>query len=271
MDNRPLGVFDSGLGGLTAAEKLRRIMPEENLVYFGDTYRMPYGGRSYDEILKIARQNVEFMQSFNVKAMIAACGTISSNVLHIIKNETTVPLFGVLDPAVKSALNATRNGRIGVIATQAAISSKAYVRRIQEADPKLSITDIACPKFAPLIESGHFDAGEESVKDAVREYLAPVKEGGIDTLILGCTHYPLLAEAIFDFLGEGVLLVDSGAEAAKALSEFLKLKDMTAGTNSEGSEIYYTSGKADAFSDLAEIFLGRDIRKNVTEILPLPL
>lgn len=271
MDNRPVGVFDSGLGGLTSAEKLRRLAPGEELIYFGDTGRMPYGGRSYGEILTIARQNIEFLLSFNVKAIIAACGTISSNVLHIVKDEYEAPVLGVLDPAVKVALGATKNGHIGVIATQATTNSEAYPRRLLEADSGLKITAMSCPKFVPLIETGRFDNKDWQVKSAVEEYLAPIKEGGADTLILGCTHYPLLSGPIRDYLGEKVCLVDSGAAAANELADYLKLKDIYADVSRRGEETYYTSGNASSFAALAEVFLGRSIKENTIGILPMPL
>ena len=269
MDNRPIGVFDSGLGGLTAADTLRQKLPRENIIYFGDSGRMPYGGRSREELRTIARQNIAFLRRFDVKAILIACGTISTNVLEEVQASCAVPVFGVLQPAVEATAAAT-GGAVGVIATQAATDSGAYVRALLAQDPALRITAVACPKFAPMVEAGHFGRTDPEVVRHVREYLAPIAAAAADTLILGCTHYSLLVPALRDYLGDGVRLVDAGASAADALICRLEAENLLAGQKC-GTETYYTSGDPDQFAASAALFLGRDIRAQLRYVAPVPI
>ena len=192
MDRRPIGVFDSGLGGLTAVRSLRSILPGENLVYFGDTARVPYGGRSPETILKYARQDVRFLRTFDLKAILIACGTVTSTSLEQLRRENDLPMLGVVEPSCRAALAATRNRRVGIIATQASVRSGAYERTLRALAPEVTVLQQACPLFVPLAEEGRTRPGDIVIETVAREYLAPLRGQGIDTLILGCTHYPLL-------------------------------------------------------------------------------
>ena len=185
MDTRPIGVFDSGLGGLTAVQSLRKILPEEDLVYFGDTARVPYGGRSRETILQYARQDVRFLRSFQPKALVVACGTISTTSLDTLQAENDVPFIGVVEPACRRAVQVTRNKRAGMIATLASVRSGAYEAALRRLDPDVRVFPEACPLFVPLVENGRFRRGDIVAETVAREYLAPLLEQGIDTLILG--------------------------------------------------------------------------------------
>lgn len=189
MDRRPIGVFDSGLGGLTAVRELARLMPEEDLIYFGDTGRVPYGGRSQDTITTYARQDVRFLRSFDPKAIVIACGTVSTIALDVLRRENDIPVFGVVGPAVRAAARLAKDGPVGLIGTKATIRSGAYERALARLRSELQVCSEACPLFVPLVETG--DSAPASVIETVAaEYLAPMKGAGVDTLILGCTHYP---------------------------------------------------------------------------------
>lgn len=249
MDNRPIGVFDSGLGGLTAVRRLHEIMPNESIVYFGDTGRVPYGTRSSETIIKYTRQDVRFLLGHDPKAILVACGTVSSVALDTVARDTPVPLLGVVEPTCRRAAQATKNGRVGVIGTQGTIRSGAYARVLREQNPTLSVLSLPCPLFVPLVENGRVKRGDIVIEAVVREYLQPLLDAGVDTLILGCTHYPLLQQVIGDFMGGGVQLIDSGAAAADALSQCIEP------AGSEGETRYFVSDDPDNFDQLADIFL----------------
>lgn len=253
MDQRPVGVFDSGLGGLTAVREIRSILPGENIIYFGDTSRVPYGGRSPETLLRYARQDVRFLQSFDIKALLVACGTVSTTALPTLVQESEVPILGVVAPACAAAAAATRNGRVGLIATAASVRSGAYERTLAALDDTITVYARACPLFVPLVENGRFRPGDTVIETVAREYLEPLRSTGIDTLILGCTHYPLLAEVIGDILG-GVTLIDSGAAAARALKDELTAGGLLAERDGGGVELYASDSPED-FSALAETFL----------------
>ena len=257
MDNRPIGVFDSGLGGLTAVREIRSILPSENIIYFGDTSRVPYGGRSGETILKYARQDVRFLRTFDVKAVLVACGTVSSNALPQLTAENDVPMSGVVEPACRRALELTGNRRVGVIATAATIRSGAYERVIRELDESVEVLSKACPLFVPLVENGRFHTGDCVIETVAREYLQELKDAGIDTLILGCTHYPLLTEVIAGVMGGSVQLINTGAEAARELKRTLQASDSLA--EGQGSTVLYTSDAPTGFAALAGQFLRRDV------------
>ena len=214
MDSRPIGVFDSGLGGLTAVRALRRILPEEDLVYFGDTARVPYGGRARETILKYARQDVRFLRSFDLKAILIACGTVSTTSLETLRGENDLPVVGVVEPTCRRALAVSRTRKVGVIATLASIRSGVYEATLRRLDPAVEVVAKPCPLFVPLVENGRFRPGDVVIETVAREYLEPLRDTGLDTLILGCTHYPLLVEVIAAIMGPGVTLVDAGEESA---------------------------------------------------------
>ena len=215
MDNRPIGVFDSGLGGLTAVRELQRLLPGEDIIYFGDTARVPYGGRSRDTLVRYARQDVAFLRTFDLKAIVIACGTVSTTALDVLTEENDIPIWGVVEPAAEAAARSTKNGLVGLIGTQATIRSGAYERRIAAEAPGVRVLSRACPLFVPLVENGRFRPGDVVAETVAAEYLEPFQDAGVDTLVLGCTHYPLLTEVIGNCMGPGVTLVNVGEKCAR--------------------------------------------------------
>ena len=264
MNNKSIGVFDSGLGGLTAVKQIMQELPNENIIYFGDTGRVPYGTRSRDTILKYTRGDIRFLKTFDVKVIVIACGTASSAALPMIKNEFDVPIVGVIDAAVYAAVRATKNKKIGVIGTSGTIKSGEYEKQISEYDSSMQVFTKACPMFVPLVENGYFDS--PVTKLIVEEYLEEIRAQGVDTLILGCTHYPLLEKVIHEYMGDGVTLINSGAEVAKYLKK--KLDDEMAHSEKidEQQYRYYVSDDISSFEELGGIFLEREINGQVTKI-----
>ena len=214
MDHRPIGVFDSGLGGLTCVKRLRELMPGEDIIYLGDTGRVPYGGKSRETILTYARQDIAFLRRYDIKAVVAACGTVSTNGIEEIAGDYPIPVCGVADAAAGAAVRRTRNGRIGLIGTKASIRSTAYDRKILALMPGARIVKRACPLFVPIVEDGRIGDGDPVLELVAGEYLADLREAGVDTLILGCTHYPLIARTLSRVMGPEVRLVDPGAVTA---------------------------------------------------------
>lgn len=265
MNNKPIGVFDSGLGGLTAVRELRRIMPNENIIYFGDTGRMPYGGRPKQQIRTIARQNIAFAESFGVKAILAACGTISSNAPDILAENATYTV-GVLTPGARE-LAGTGKKRLGVIATKTSIESGAFQAELKRLCPDAEVTAVPCPEFVPMIESGHISADDALVADVVKRTLEPVKSAGVEALLLGCTHYGIIAEAISRYMPETVLVAASDA-SARALYAYLAEHDTL--SDGQGSERYFTSGSTEDFIRLAPVLLG-ELKGDVGFVEPAPL
>ena len=265
LHQRSIGVFDSGFGGLTAARQLRRIMPSENIIYFGDTARVPYGGRSRDTLLKYARQDMRFLRQFDLKAVVIACGTVSSNCLSELRAENDLPIIGVVEPAVEAAVRATKNGRVGIVATQASVSSGAYERYFKTIAPEVEIFSKACPLFVPLVEEGRCHVGDIVIETVAEDYLRALREQKIDTLVLGCTHYPLIAEVIQKVIGSGVTLIDAGAESARAARALLTERCELA-NREHGTSRYFTSDRVDGFERLASLFLGENITGQVQKI-----
>lgn len=255
--NAPIGVFDSGLGGLSAVKALRQILPGEDIVYFGDTARVPYGAKNATTIMQYAKQDIAFLLSHNVKAVMAACGTVSSILPAdtAFLNSLPVPYIGVVASAAATAAAATQNGKIGIIGTQATIASGSYQAFIKAINPRLATFSAACPLFVPLVENGHFAAEDKMAMLATEEYLAPILAQGVDTLVLGCTHYPLLANVIAGFMGAGVNLVNPGKTAAHALKELLEAQNLFCLTRKLGTTRYYVSDAPQKFAKLAGIFL----------------
>ena len=266
MDNRPIGVFDSGLGGLTGVRELRRRLPHENIVYFGDTGRVPYGSRSPETILQYARQDIAFLLSKDVKCIMAACGTVSSTYPAAEAEKLPVPYLGVVDAAAREAAFSTRNRRIGVIGTAATIRSRSYEKLLRQLVPGVEITAQACPLFVPLVENSRYRVGDCVVETVAREYLEPLKAEGIDTLILGCTHYPLLEEVVAKIMGPDVTLVDSGAQAARQLRDSLARHDSLCGERQGGITLYASDITGD-FGALAPQFL----REPVPQVLEVDI
>lgn len=262
---KAIGVFDSGLGGLTCVLEIMKLMPNENIIYFGDTARIPYGTRSRETIIEYARQDVDFIKRHDVKMVIAACGTVSSVVGQQKDFAGSIPFTGVVVPAVQAACAATRNGRIGVIGTAATIRSGAYGRAIRNIRQDAAVIGNACTLFVPMVEAGMTDKDDIVVKTMVERYLKPIKSEGVDVLILGCTHYPILRDAIAEYMGSDVTLISSGAEAAKYTMNMLAGRNMLSSRTETGTVTYYTSDSAELFEENAHAFigsrLGGDVRK----------
>ena len=267
MDERPIGVFDSGLGGLTAARALAEILPGEDILYFGDTGRVPYGSRGAEVIRRYARQDAAFLLSQGVKALVCACGTVSSVAGEELARRAGCPFIEVVGPAALAAQKATRTGRVGVIATAATIHSGKFPAALRALDPGIRVLDRACPLFVPLVEGGHIAADDPIAVPAVEYYLREFREWGADTLILGCTHYPLLAPLIQRYLGEGVTLVSSGREAARATGERLGQLGLLSGREAGGRSRYFVTDDAGSFSAVAEVFL----ETPVTDVTPVEI
>jgi glutamate racemase len=259
MDIRPIGVFDSGMGGLTAMRQMTRLLPGEDIVYFGDTGRVPYGGRSAETIVRYARQDVAFLKSFDLKAIVIACGTVSATALDVLRKENDIPILGVVEPAAEAAVETTKNFRIGVVGTKATIRTGAYEAAIKKRLPHARLIARACPLLVPLVEEGRVSRGDCVTERVVEEYFAPVKAEGVDTVVLGCTHYPLLRDVIADYMGKDVTLIDTGEQAAYALAALLGRRNLLNDPERVGERHYFASDSAADFAATAALFLGADI------------
>lgn len=265
-DNRAIGVFDSGLGGLTVVRELCRVLPNEDIIYFGDTGRVPYGTRSRETIRKYTLQDENFLISKNVKLVIAACGTVSS-VASDTAELIPVPFFEVVSHASKSAVEKTRTGKIGVIGTSATIKSGQHEKIIKNIMPKAEVTAVSCPLFVPLVEEGWYDKDDVVVLETVKRYLKPIIENECDTLILGCTHYPVLEQAINKVLGGKVTLINAGTPTSHYVKDFLEENKMLNENSSLGKHNFFVSDKVDSFKIQASILLGEEIDdKKVSQV-----
>lgn len=266
MDNRPIGVFDSGLGGLTGVRQLRKILPHEDIVYFGDTGRVPYGSRSPETIIQYAQQDINFLLSKNVKFIMAACGTVSSTYPLDRAANLPVPYTGVVGSTVRAAEAATRNRKVGVIGTAATIRSGSYDSLLRQLVPGVEIHKQACPLFVPLVENGYVERENQVTRLVAEDYLKPIKETGCDTLILGCTHYPVIAGIIGDLMGPSVTLIDSGRAAADHARRILEEKELLAGRDGKGSSSFFVSDDPAQFAQNAALFLGGQFRGRVEKV-----
>ncbi len=263
MDNRPIGVFDSGLGGLTAVKQLMDVMPNEDIIYFGDTGRVPYGNKSRETIIRYTRDDIGFLLRHNIKLIIAACGTASSVALpHL--GDFGVRIIGVLEPACQAAVSRSKTGRIGVIGTVGTIKSGKYEQIIRSLDPSAQVFSAACPMFVPLVENGYAESKVASMIAA--DYLSPLKEEGVDALILGCTHYPLLEGVISDIMGKETELISSGREAACRARDVLAESGMLTSSAEAGRHEFFVSDSAEGFAELGGLFLGQTISSDVHRI-----
>ena len=265
MKEKAIGVFDSGLGGLTAVREILEIMPHEDIVYFGDTGRVPYGSKSRDAINRYARQDARFLKKMGVKMIVAACGTVSS-VAPDLSEELGLPYTGVVNPTCFSAINATRNGRIGVIGTAATIASHSYKKRITEKRPEFEVFEEHCQLFVSFVENGLVDPDDELVQLMVRRYMAPLKENDIDTLILGCTHFPLLADAIQREMGDGVFFFNDTATTEIYTKKILEEQGLLRDTEERGKAQYYVSDTPADFEKFAGLFLKNKPHDNIEHI-----
>jgi len=255
----PIGVFDSGVGGLTVAREIMRNLPNEDIVYFGDTARVPYGSKSKDNIIRYSRQIIHFLQTKGVKVIVIACNTASALALETVKDEFDIPIIGVVEPGARAALAVTETKKIGVIGTEATVRSAMYEKIIQGIEPGVSVLAKACPLFVPLVEEGF---KKHHVTDEIIDYyLASLKESDIDALILGCTHYPLLRSKIREYVGEKITLVNPAYETAMDLKVILQENDMENPDveGDHGSYSFYVSDAADKFKQFANSILPYDI------------
>lgn len=257
MDNRCIGVFDSGLGGLTCVKELMNLLPDESIVYFGDTGRVPYGTRSAETIIKYTHSDIRFLKQFDPKVIVIACGTVSTTALDIARSQyPTDTIVGVTEPSAARAASVTKNGRVGVIGTGRSINSGRYEAEIHAVNPNIDVFSEACPLFVPLVENGWLD--KKATYLVAEEYLRPLKEQNIDTLILGCTHYPLIKKVISEIMGKDVALVDPGKETALHIKSAIARGDI-APSQKAAAHSFYVSDKVDGFTDMAEMFLSRKI------------
>ena len=256
-----IGIFDSGLGGLTALKELHRLLPAEPLIYFGDTGRVPYGTRSAATIVKYAKQDAAFLLSQGVDAILVACGTVSTTALKELRESLPIPVIGVVDPTAEAAVKATKNGRIAVIGTPATIRTGAFEAALRNRRDDIAVISLPCPLFVPLVEAGFTAPDCEITRLTCEHYLASIRESGADTLILGCTHYPLLAPIIASVL-PGVTLISSGAETAKATAALRSQSPR----DQEAPVRYYVSDDPSLFTASAGAFLGYDLSGEVEKI-----
>lgn len=257
-DRRAIGIFDSGLGGLTVVKEIVRLLPQEDIVYFGDTGRVPYGTRSRETICKYARQDERFLLQRDVKLIVAACGTVSS-VAADAAVDLPVPFIEVVSHSVKAAVAATQNRKIGVLGTAATIRSGAHKRQIRALLPDAEVVENSATLFVPLVEEGWFSADDPVVLETVRRYVQPLSDAGVDTVILGCTHFPVLSEAICRVMGDKVTLINMGTAAALAVAERLQKDGLETDVKTAGDHRFYVSDKAASFREIASVLLGEDL------------
>ena len=254
---KPIGVFDSGVGGLTVVKELIAQLPGEDLIYFGDTARVPYGIKSQETVIKFSIENILFLLKQDVKLICVACNTVSSFALPVIKNHFKIPIVGVIVPAVREAVYATQNKKIGVIGTRGTIRSRAYEDEIKALDPKIKVTALSCPLFVPFAEEGLLEGS--AVLEVAKNYLKPLKEARVDTVILGCTHYPLLKPVIRRVLGPEVKLIDSAKQVAMEVKRILSAENILSKAR-KGKRRFYVSDNPEWFTGLAKSFLGEPIK-----------
>ncbi|KPL00625.1 MAG: glutamate racemase [candidate division Zixibacteria bacterium SM23_73_3] len=254
----PLGIFDSGVGGLTVAKKIFELLPNENVIYFGDTGRYPYGPRSKGIVKKFSSQNVNFLLSYKVKFIVVACNTASSFALAGLRKNYDIPLVGVIEPGAAAAIKATRNGKIGVIGTVGTIYSKAYQKAIHRRNRQMKVYSIPCPLFVSLAEEGYIN--KDATQLIANEYLNPLVKKQVDTLVLGCTHYPLLKKVISRTMGEKVKLIDSAEETAKEVKRLLKIYGLLRNAKGQAFRRFYVSDVPNKFIEVGEKFLKGKIR-----------
>ncbi len=254
-----IGVFDSGIGGLTVVKRIHELLPNENIIYFGDTARVPYGSKSNDTVIEYSLQDAAFLVRKNVKLIVVACNTASSVAIEALQAKFDLPVIGMIEPGAKFAISHSSNNNIGVIGTYATVNNHAYSNKLLEFNDSLKVTEKACPLFVPLAEEGLIN--HPATKLIANDYLSPLKSTGIDTLILGCTHYPILSETIQEVVGDNVKLVDSGIAASKEVENYLQGRGIRNTSNNIGKIEFYVSDIQTKFKEIASRFLGKEIAK----------
>jgi len=262
VDNRPIGVFDSGIGGLTVVKEITKVLPQENIVYIGDTARVPWGTRGKRVIINFSLQLANFLVKKKVKLMVVACHTASSVALPALKSKFKIPVIGVLEPAVETTANKSKNLRIGIIGTTATIKSGAWERGLKKIDPEIKVLNVACPLFVPLVEEGLIH--HSVTKTLAQEYLRPLVNQKVDTIILACTHYPLLKQTIKE-VAKNVLLINPGRATATFLKRFLKHHQLEGKNKKPEYQFYFTDTSYQAVKNLKK-FLGGSGRGRIEEI-----
>lgn len=257
--NSPIGVFDSGIGGLTVVKELIRNLPDEDIVYLGDTARVPYGTKSGRTVIAYSHSNSEFLISKGVKLLVVACNTASSVSIPSLRAEFDIPVIGVIEPGAKKAISVTAIGKVGVIGTPSTINSSAYTKAIHDLNPDIEVITKACPLFVPMADEGWVEG--EIIERIAQQYLEPIKETGIDVLVLGCTHYPLLKNTIQKIVGNGITLVDSAEETASQIKDILAQKNLLNDSNAESTREFYLTDTSETFISVAGRFLGEKIDK----------
>lgn len=251
---KAIGIFDSGVGGLTVLKEIIKVLPQEDTIYLGDTARVPYGTKSPETVIRYSRQITSFLVSRDIKMLVVACNTASAVALTALKKEFSIPIVGVIDPGASRAVAATRSGKIGVIGTAATIKSSAYAKAIKRINPEIEVVTCACPLFVPLAEEGWVD--NEVARLTAGSYLQGLKEAGVDTLVLGCTHYPILKKVIAEVMGEGVTLVDSAEETARTVAGILTAKKLLRPSTEKGNHHFYVTDVPAGFIRVGNRFLG---------------
>ena len=257
MNEKPIGIFDSGIGGLTVVNKIFRLLPNEKIIYFGDTARVPYGNKSKETVTRFSKEIVRFLLRFKVKLIIVACNTASSLSLGALQSFFSIPIVGVIKPGVAEAFKATKTKRIGIIGTEATISSNAYKREIKSINKNYFTVQKSCPLFVPLVENQWLNS--DITFRIAKKYLSPMLDKKIDTLILGCTHYPLLKNVIGKITGKKVTLIDSSTAVAKYTKSLLEKKNLLSNSRKKSAE-FFASDNTKSFEKLARIFLGKNIK-----------
>jgi len=259
MVESPIGIFDSGVGGLTVVSELFRILPQEDIIYFGDTAHLPYGSKSKEAVTRFSLNIVNFLKAQKVKIIIVACNTASSFALSALREKIDLPVIGVIEPGAQAAIDSTRNFKIGIIGTEGTIKSRAFEEALKKINRNVKVFSQACPLFVPLVEEGWLDEPETS--QIAEKYLSPLKDKGIDTLILGCTHYPLLKELLSRIMGQGVSLIDTAEATAKAVKKSLGEKNLLRKVNHKPVYKFFVSDDPEKFLQLGMRFLGKGIDK----------
>ena len=266
MDHRAIGVFDSGLGGLTVVKELHKILPNENIVYLGDTGRVPYGSRSRETIIKYAMEDIAFLKSRDVKMIVAACGTVSSTLPREISDHLGVPYADVVRPSAQEACRLTKQGRVGVVGTSASIRSNSYGRTISSLRPEVQVFGNACPLLVHVVENGLVQPDNQIARLSVEMYLKPLIEEKIDTLILGCTHYPILYDIFDDLLNHEVALIDPGKCTARYVKDVLAAQGMLSDRKELGSTDYNVTDQVSGFEQTASLFLGEPVNGSLNRV-----
>lgn len=256
---KPIGVFDSGIGGLTVVKRLYSTLPKESIVYFGDTARVPYGSKSNNTVIDYSIQNTKFLLSKNVKAIVVACNTASSIAIDELKKIFDVPVIGMIEPGASMAVKETRNNKIGVIGTRATVGNRAYSNEIKKINPEIEVIEKACPLFVPIAEEGWID--HRATYEIAEEYLKELREKNIDTLVLGCTHYPILADVIQKVIGNDVKLIDSGIASSEIVRNEIARIGLETNSSVPGQSSFYVSDIPTTFKEVAELFLGQPVNE----------